>query len=81
MDYRFITVIELKTTFSRISTRCGFMNEHMVPRLILVRLGFIGSVPFFIGHEPGVARHYQTAVLITDMENQITWKKPRRFES
>lgn len=72
MDYRLTTVIGLKTTFSRISNRCGFMNEHVVPRLIPFRLGFVGFVPIFISRTLGVMRYHHATIKITNVSNQIT---------
>ena len=71
VNYILTALIESKAAFSRIGDGSGFMNEHMVPRLILVRLGIVGLVPIFISQTPGVMRYHPTTIMVTDMTNQI----------
>jgi hypothetical protein len=79
VNYLLTALIESEAAFSRIGDGPGFMNEHVVPRLIPVRLGFIGPVPILIGHALGVMRHHHTAVLITHVTNQIARRELWQF--
>ena len=72
MDNRLGGGIESKAAFSRIGDGSGFMNEHMVPRLVPVRLGFVGLVPIFISQTLGVMCYHHATIKITNMANQIT---------
>ena len=79
VNYLLTALIESKAAFSRIGDGSRFMNEHVVPRLIPVRLGFIGSVPILIGHAFWIMRHHHTAVLITHVTNQIARRELWQF--
>jgi hypothetical protein len=71
VNYLLTALIESEATFSRIGDGSGFMNEHMVPRLVPVRLGFIGLVPIFISRTLGVMCYHHATIKITNVANQI----------
>jgi len=79
VNYLLTALIELKTVLGGIGDGSGFMNEHMVPRLVPVRLGFVGLVPIFISQTLGVMRYHHATIMITHMTNQIARHKLGRF--
>ena len=79
VDYLLTALIESKTAFSRIGDGSGFMNEHMVPRLVPVRLGIVGQVPILFSQALGIMRHHHAAVLITHVTNQIARRELGRL--
>ena len=79
VNYLLTALIESKAAFSRIGDGSGFMNEHMVPRLVPVRLGFVGLVPIFISQTLGVMRYHHATIMVADMTNQIARHELGRF--
>ena len=75
MNYLLTALIGSKAAFSRIGYRAGFMNEHMVPGLVLVGLGIVGLVPILISLAREIMCHYDATIMITHMTNQITRSK------
>ena len=71
MNYLLTALIESKAAFSWIGDGSRFMNEHMVPRLVPVRLGIVGLVPIFISQTLGVMRYHHATIMVADMTNQI----------
>ena len=79
MNYLLTTLVEFKAAFSWIGDGSRFMNEYMVPRLVPVRLGFVGLVPIFISQTLGVMRYHHATIMVTDMTNQIARHELGRF--
>ena len=79
VNYLLTALIESKAAFSRIGDGSGFMNEHMVPRLVPVRLGIVGQIPILFSQALGIMRHHHATIMVTDMTNQIARHELGRF--
>jgi len=75
VDNRFGGVIGLEAALGGIGDRAGFMNQHVVPRLVPVGLGLVGLIPLLVGRALGVKRDHHAAILITHMAHQIARRK------
>ena len=72
MNYLLTALIESKAAFSWIGDGPRFMNEHMVPRLVPVRLGIVGQIPILFSQAFGIMRYDHATIMVADMTNQIT---------
>ena len=81
MNYLLTALIGSKAALRRIGYRARFMNEHVIPGLVLVGPGVVGLVPILVSLALGIMRYHDAPIMITHMTNQIARSKLGRFVS
>ncbi len=71
---RLVRIIRSQTGFCCIGDHRAVVDEHVIPRLIAVRLTVVGHVPFRICFTVTIVSDDDTAVTVTP----VTHKLPRR---